>query len=54
MIGEEDKILYKLKGQPEHALVHDSFEPSELWHIRLAYLYYRELPMARKGVLVLP
>ena len=30
VIGEEDGGLYKLKGQPEQALVHDSIEPSEL------------------------
>ena len=30
MIGEEDGGLYKLKGQPEQALVHESIEPSEL------------------------
>ena len=32
VIGEQDGGLYKLKGQPEQALVHDSIEPSELWH----------------------
>ena len=32
VIGEEDKGLYNLKGQPEEALVHDSIEPSQLWH----------------------
>ena len=30
IIGEEDKGLYKLKGQPEQAFVHESIEPSEL------------------------
>ena len=30
MIREEDEGLYKLKGQPEQALVHESIEPSEL------------------------
>ena len=30
MIGEEDKGVYKLKGYPEQALVHESIEPSEL------------------------
>ena len=32
MIGGEDGGLYKLKGNPEQALVHESIEPSELWH----------------------
>ena len=30
IIGEQVGVLYKLKGQPEQALVHDSIEPSEL------------------------
>ena len=34
MIGEEYGGLYKLKGQPEQALAHESIEPSELWHRR--------------------
>ena len=29
VIGEQDRGLYKLKGQPEQALVHYSIEPSE-------------------------
>ena len=32
VIGEEDGGLYKLKGQPEQAFVHESIEPNELWH----------------------
>ena len=32
MIGEQDKGLYKLKGHPEQEFVHESIEPSELWH----------------------
>ena len=39
-----------MKGQPEQALVHDSVEPNELWHRRLAHVYYRELPLASKVV----
>ena len=54
VIGEKEGGLYKLKGQPEQALVHDSVEPNELWHIRLAHVHYRELPIARKEVEVLP
>ena len=30
VIGEEDRGLYKLKGQPEQALVLESIEPSKL------------------------
>ena len=54
VIGELDGGFYKLKGQPEQALVHESIEPSELWHRRLAYVHYRALSMARKVVSGLP
>ena len=54
VILEQEGGLYKLKGQPEQALVHDSIEPSELWHIRLAHVHYRALPLARKSVEGLP
>ena len=50
MIGEEEG-LYKLKGQPKKALVHESIEPSELWHKRLAHVHYRALPIESKVVL---
>ena len=43
-----------MKGQPEQALVHDSVEPSELWHRRLAHVHYRALPFASKVVEGLP
>ena len=50
VIGEQGGGLYKLKGHPEQALVHDTAEPSELWHRRLAHVHYRALPIARKAV----
>ena len=50
VIREEDGGLYKLKGQPKQALVHEPIDPSELWHIRLAHFHYRALPMASKAV----
>ena len=53
MIGEEEG-LYKLKGQPEQELVHESIEPSELWNIRIVHVHYRELPMERKEISGLP
>ena len=46
--------MYKLKGHPEQALVHDTVEPSELWHRRLAHVHYRALPIASKVVEGLP
>ena len=50
VIGEQEGGLYKLKGQHEQALVHDSVEPNELWHRRLAHVHYRALPLASKTV----
>ena len=50
VIGEEDRGLYKLKGQTEQALVHESIEPSELWHRTLAHVHYRALLLASKVV----
>ena len=50
MIGEQEGGLYKLKEKPEEALVHDSIEPNELWHIRLAHEHYRELSITRKAI----
>ena len=43
VIGEEEAGLYKLKGQPKQELVHDSIEPSELWHINHAHVHYKSL-----------
>ena len=48
VIGEQEGGLYKLKGQPEQALVHDSIEPNEIWHRRLADVHYRALPLQEK------
>ena len=50
VIGEQEGGLYKLKGQPEQALIHDSVEPNELCHRRLAHVHYRALPIASKAV----
>ena len=54
VIGEQEGGLYKLKGHPEQALVHDSVEPNELWHRRLAHVHYRALPLASKYVEGIP
>ena len=54
VIGEQEGGLYKLKGQPEQALVHDLVEPNELWHRRIAHVHYRALPLASKVVQGLP
>ena len=41
VIGEQEGCLYKLKGHPKKALIHDTIEPNELWHRRLAHVHYR-------------
>ena len=46
VIGEQEGDLYKLKGHPEQALIHDIVEPNELWHRRLVHVHYRALPIA--------
>ena len=50
VIEEQEGGLYKLKGYPEQALIHDTVEPNELWHRRLAHVHYRALPIASKAI----
>ena len=54
VIGEQEGGLYKLKGNPEQALVYDIVEENELWHRRIAHVHYRALPIASKAVEGLP
>ena len=54
VIGEQEGGLYKLKCHPEQALVHDTVEPSELWHRRFAHVHYRALPIASKAIEGIP
>ena len=49
IIGEEGG-LYKLKGHSKTTLVHESIDPSELWHKRLAHINYKALPHVNKVV----
>ena len=39
-----------MKGHPEQPLFHDTVDPNELWHRRLAHVHYRALPLASKVV----
>ena len=43
-----------LSTQPVQALVHDSTNFGELWHMRLAHLHYRALPSLRTMVTRIP
>ena len=50
VIGEQEGGLYKLNGHPKQALIHDTVEPNELWHRRIAHVHYIALPLARKAI----
>ena len=54
VIGEEEGGMYKLKGNSETTFVHESTDPSELWHRMLAHINYKELPHVNKVVTGLP
>ena len=51
IIGEEEGGLYKIKGHSETTFVHESTNPSELWHRRLAHINYKALPHVNKAVM---
>ena len=52
IIGEEEGGLYKLKGNSETTFVHESTDPSELWHRRFSHI--KALPHVNKVVMGLP
>ena len=54
VIAKQEGGLYKLNGQLEQDLVHDSVDPNELWHKRLAHVHYRALPLVSKAIEGLP
>ena len=41
VIGVQEGCLYKLKGHSDSTLVHNTVNPSELWHIKVAHIHYR-------------
>ena len=41
VIEEQEGGLYKLKGHPEQALIHDTVEPNELWNRKIAHVHYK-------------
>jgi hypothetical protein len=53
-IGVREGNLYRLKGKPIQALVHDSDNLCELWHRRMGHLHYRALLILREIVIGLP
>jgi hypothetical protein len=43
VVGHKEDNLYKLKAQLARALVHDSDDLCELWHMRMGHLHQREI-----------
>ena len=54
VIGVQEGGLYKLKGRSDSTLIHDTVNPSELWHRRFAHLHYKALPSVSKMAMGLP
>jgi hypothetical protein len=54
VIGVQEGGLYKLKGHSDSTLVHNTVNPSELWHRRFTHLHYKALPIVSKMVTGLP
>jgi hypothetical protein len=54
MIGAQEGGLYKLKGWWYLALIHDTLNPNELWHMIFYHLHYKSLPSVRKMVTGIP
>jgi hypothetical protein len=54
VIGVRENNLYKLTIKLVQALLHDTINLSELWHIRLAHIHYRAIPNLGKVVTCLP
>ena len=54
VIGVREESLYRLSILLAQALVHDSTNINELWHIRLTNLNYQSLPTLRNIVTGLP
>ena len=54
VIGFEEGGLYKLKGHANSSLMTSTVSPCELWHKKLAHIYYKSLPIVRKMVTGLP
>ena len=52
-IGEEEGP-YKIKGNTETTLVHETTSSRELWHRRLDHINYKSFPCVSKVVTRLP
>jgi hypothetical protein len=54
VIGVQEGGLYKLKGHSDSTLVHNTVNPSELWHRIFAHLHYKASLIVSKMVTGLP
>ena len=54
MIGVDEGGIYKLKGHTDSSLTMCTIRSCELWHIRLAHVNYKALPIVSKVVTCLP
>jgi hypothetical protein len=52
--GVQEGGLYKLKGDSETNLVHNTINPRDLWHRRLTHLHYKSFSIMSKMVMGLP
>jgi hypothetical protein len=50
VVGVQEGGLYKLKGRLNSTLIHDTANPSELWHRIFSHLHYKDLMSVRKMV----
>ena len=50
VIGVEEGGLYKLKIHVDSTLMTSTIIPCELWHISIAHIHYKALPIMRKVV----
>jgi hypothetical protein len=53
-IGVREGNLYRLRGKPVQALVHNIESLCKLWHRRMGHLHHRALPILREMVTGLP
>jgi hypothetical protein len=54
VIRVQEGGLYKLKGDSETNLVHNTINPRDLWHRRLTHLHYKSFSIMSKMVMGLP
>ena len=54
VIGQQEGGLYKLKGQAEQALIHNTVSSYEVWHRIFAHIHYKSLTIISKMVTGLP